>query len=122
MNQEKLSKMMNEYFSLNTQKDELDARLGELRTQILEEMNSDNVKNFENENHIKAAISDKSKITYTDELGIIKYCKENGLGSYIVEKINTTEFNKQLKKSESLRESLNDKFSTESSQALKISL
>ena len=41
MNKENLSKLMNEYFNLNSQKDEIDVKLGELKVQILEEMNSE---------------------------------------------------------------------------------
>ena len=102
-----LNEKINNYYKLSKQMSELKAQADTLKEEILKEMIAQNCKKQITENGVSATVVDKELFSYTDELGIITYLKNNGLTKFISEEINTTELNKELKKSSSLCESLN---------------
>ena len=83
----------------------LKAELAALKDEIVDEMNNEGLNNYSIDN-VKAQIVNKETIKYNDELAIINYLKTNGLSRLVVEKIDTTSMNKELKSSASLNESL----------------
>ncbi len=59
----------------------------------------------------KGTVSTKANVKYLDEVAIVEYLKNNGMESYLKTVIDTTNFNKSLKSSQKLQESLAGKFS-----------
>ena len=83
----------------------LKAELASLKDEIVSEM-SDAGLNVYTSDDVKAQVVNKETIKYNDEIAIINYLKENGLSRLVVEKIDTTNMNKELKSSATLNESL----------------
>lgn len=67
-----------------------------------------------------ASISKRDTIKYNDELGIIRYLEENNLNQFVVKKVDSTNLNKELKKSTSLNESLKSMYTTTTTIALTV--
>ena len=83
----------------------LKAELASLKDEIVDEMNNEGLNVYASDD-VKAQIVNRETIKYNDELAIIDYLKNNGLSRLVVEKIDTTTMNKELKSSASLNESL----------------
>lgn len=101
-----LDEMIDEYASLKVTADSIAQDLEALRNQITQELESRGLNEYTSEQNNLAKLTSKTSIKYEDEIALIQYCKKNGLGFLISEKLNTSEFNKKLKSSEVLSESL----------------
>lgn len=108
------------YNSLQTQIKELEEQLSTLKESIMTYMNDNNVTKLTSDNGVTASIVNKETFKYTDEHQLITTLKAMGLNQYIVEKINTSVMNKDLKASQSLNESLSSLYTKTSSQAFSV--
>ena len=93
------------YKEMKAQKEALEKQMKEMNAEIVEAMNNAGVNKVETPNGATASVATKVSLKY-DEVATLKYLKDNGLTQYIVEKIDTTKLNKELKESKSLNESL----------------
>lgn len=106
MSTQELFNKIETYKSLQDQVDNLQKQLGELKEQIMAEMTNNGETKVETDLGIVASIVAKETYKYLDELAMIRYLKENGLAQYISEKVNVPSLNKELKKGQTLCESL----------------
>lgn len=111
---------INNYKKIQDQIDSLEAQKNELKTQIIEEMTSNGLFNLSTEDGISAKIVDKQNFKYLDELAIMKYLKENGYDQFIKQSIDTTNMNKELKKSSLLAENLKNLYSVTTNKTLMV--
>lgn len=115
-----LNNKIEKYAELQAQMEELKAQIDELKPEIIEGMINESVEKIELPSGVSAQVVTKETFKYDDEPGMIKYLKDNGLTSYIVEKINTTSMNKELKKGLTLTESLKPMFTRTVSSSLTV--
>lgn len=102
-----MKELVRKYAELQAKEEALKLEKASLKEQIVAEMDSLSITKWEDvEEGLSANIVLKETVKYTDEPAIIKWAKENGYGSYVVEKVDTTKFNKQLKTSNILNESV----------------
>lgn len=113
-----LNENVKKYADLQAQKEALEAEMAELKTAIVEEMGSDT--DFTADDGTVAKLVDKETFKYTDEIAMINWCKMNGYSQFIVEKVNTTSMNKELKKGLTLTESLKPMFTKTVSTSLTV--
>lgn len=104
------NEMIKKYYDLQKLVEEYKTEMETLKGEIISDMESKDLNKTVTEEGITAQIVNKETFKYNDEIGMIKYLKEQGLNQFIQEKINTTLFNKELKKSGVLTESLNPMF------------
>lgn len=115
----KLDEMIRKFASLKEQEDKIKAEKDILSKAIMEQMTE---KKIITEDGYKAQKIEKQSITYLDEAAIIRYLKKNRLSNYVIEKINTTELNKQLKLDKSiLKEDLSKFYETKLQEVLQVS-
>ena len=93
------------YFQLQQQMEAMKQEMSELKNEIVNDMSDMDVSTFEVDD-IKAQVVNKENVKYIDEIAIINTLKKEGLDRFIIEKIDTTRMNKELKTSASLNESL----------------
>lgn len=114
-----LNEQIERYFELQRQADEIKNQLEEIKSQLVEEFNAEGINSYSTEN-VTATLTPKTTFKYNDEPAMIKYLKENGMGQYVIEKIDSTRLNKILKSSVSLNESLRPQFTMNTSYALSV--
>lgn len=107
------------YFELQAQAEAIKEEMAQLKESIVGDMDAQGVSTYEVDG-IKAQVVAKDTFKYDDEFGIINYLKNNGLERYVVEKVDTTSLNKELKKGLSLSESLNGMYTKTTSPSLTI--
>lgn len=107
VNKELLENYIKEFNKIKSELDNLEAQKNDLNDKIKFLMTENSLKEFITTDGVSAKISTKETIKYKDEPAMIKWLKENNLSKYITEKITTTPLNSELKKSQSLTESLN---------------
>lgn len=112
--------LVNEYAEKQDQLNDLKADLEAMKVVIIENMENQGLCKFTTPDGLNVSLTYKDLIKYSDEPAIIQYCEENGLNNYIVKKVNTTALNKDLKKSESLTESLNKYYTVNKTKALTV--
>jgi hypothetical protein len=115
MNKENIKK----YFELQAQADAIKEEMAQLKESIVNDMDSEGVSTYEVDG-IKAQIVSKDTFKCDDELGMITYLKNNGFDKFVVEKIDTTSLNKELKKGLSLSESLSGMYTKTTAPSLTI--
>lgn len=115
-----LSTLIETYKDVLAKEEALKKSKEELKTSIVEEMRKCGFNKYETSLGTTAAIADKTTVKYNDEAKIIKYLKEHNLSKYVVEKVDATAFNKELKNSKSLTESLNTLYTTSMSVTLTV--
>jgi hypothetical protein len=118
MNEIELNGKVKEYADLSAQKDAIEARLAELKGQIVEGIGG--VGKFDADDGTVASVTEKVTFKYQDEPGIIAKLKDGGLTSYIKESVNSTMLNKELKKGGTLNESLSPMFVKSTGYALTV--
>lgn len=101
-----LETSVKEYLALQEELEAIKVKMADLKTEIVNEMDSAGLSTFQVDD-VKAQVVNKETIKYLDEFAIIKYLKDNGLGRFIIEKLDTTSMNKELKSSTTLTEDLN---------------
>lgn len=114
-----LTEKIQKYIELQKQKTELEEDINQWKEDIIEQMDAEGVNKVE-VNDSTAQLSSKTTIKYTDETELIRYLKANGYGRYVVEKVDSTPFNKELKKGGALTESVSHLFSQAESKVLTI--
>lgn len=107
ISRELIENYIKEFSKIKSELDNLEAQKNDLSDKIKFLMTENSLKEFITTDGVSAKISTKETIKYKDEPAMIKWLKENNLSKYITEKITTTPLNSELKKSQSLTESLN---------------
>ena len=107
INRELLENYIREFNKIKSELDNLEAQKNDLNDKIKFLMTENSLKEFITTDGVSAKLGTKETIKYKDEPAMIKWLKENNLSKYITEKITTTPLNSELKKSQSLTESLN---------------
>ena len=114
-----INENIKKYFELQAQVDAIKEEMEALKESIVNDMDTQGVSTYEVDD-IKAQVVSKDTFKYDDELGMIDYLKNNGYGKFVVEKINATSLNKELKKGLSLSESLKSMYTKTTSSSLTI--
>jgi len=114
-----LNKLVNDYNELKAQADDIDNKMSALKTKILEEL-GDAREYMTTDTHVTAKVVAKETIKYVDESAMINWLKNNGYSKFVVEKVDTTPMNKELKKGLTLTESLKSMFTKTTSYTLKV--
>ena len=114
-----INENIRKYFELQAQMDAIKEEMATLKDSIVGDMDAQGVNTYEVDD-IKAQVINKDTFKYNDELGMIAYLKSNGLDKFVVEKIDTTSLNKELKKGLSLSESLKTMYTKTTSPSLTI--
>ena len=104
MNKKQLEKNVKAYYELKSQMESLDEQLSVLKNAIVEDMGDED--KFVCDNGLTAQLAIKETFKYVDEAFMVKWLKNNGYSQFVVEKVNTTPMNKELKKGLTLTESL----------------
>ena len=107
------------YTKLQKEQEELKLKSDELKSSIIDEMEEQGLVSTAVDNY-SVNLSTRESIKYSDEPAIISYCESNGLTNYIVKKVNTTALNKELKKKNTLTESLSPYFTTSQAKVLTV--
>lgn len=94
-----------EYNDIQKKIKELTERKNELNESIKKALLDAGISKTETPQGTQVTLTTKVSLKY-DEVSTLKYLKENGLTQYIVEKIDTTKLNKELKESKTLNESI----------------
>ena len=116
-----LDTMIEAYNAIQEQEAELKAAKEELKQNILGELAAIGSNSYTTADGLfKGTVANKATVKYTDEVAIIDYLQNNGMSSYLKTTIDTTAFNKTLKGSQSLQESLAGKFTVSESPALTV--
>lgn len=108
MNEIEVNEKVKEYADLIAQKEAIDAKLAELKQQIVDGIGG--AGKFDADDGTVASVTEKVTFKYQDEPGIIAKLKAGGLTSYVKESVNSTLLNKELKKGGMLNESLSPMF------------
>lgn len=112
-----LESNIKKYFQLQQQMEAMKQEMSELKNEIVSDMSDMNVNTFEIDD-IKAQVVNKENVKYIDEIALIDTLKQQGLGRFVIEKVDTTRMNKELKTSASLNESLSGLVSKTSAPTL----
>ena len=116
-----LDQLLAEYLVIQQQEEKLKSKKDSLKAKILKSFSDKEITKYvTSDGNIESSVVEKETIKYDDEVAIIKYLKENSLNKYIKESINKSSFNKDLKSSKLLQESLEGKFSCSLSPALTV--
>lgn len=107
------------YTKLQKEQEELKVKADELKNLIISEMEEQGLVSTSVDNY-SVTVSTRESIKYSDEPAIISYCESNGLTNYIVKKVNTTALNKELKKKNTLTESLSPYYTTSQAKVLTV--
>ena len=107
-----------EYYACKCYKEAYEKKMAELRDSILEDMGGEDEYSTPEGINVKAVVKETFK--YTDEIGMIKWCEDNGYTQFITKKINTTPMNKELKKGQTLTESLKPLYTKQTSVTLTV--
>ncbi len=102
-----LEQKIKEYFETNKVYKELEKRVKTLSSEIKEELTQLGIDKESTTNGFDVLLVEKVSYDYPDEIALRSYLKENGLSDYILEKIDSTKLNKDIKDSKSLAKKLN---------------
>ena len=91
-----LNEKVKEYADLKAQADSIAEQLTALKEEIVEAMGDED--EFTADDGTIAKINAKETFKYVDEPAMINWLKSNGYAQYVIEKVNTTPMNKELKK------------------------
>lgn len=115
-----LDEKIKEFYELKTQVDQLNERKDALNKEIKELMIQNGIDTYSNE-ELNSKLVYKTNFKYLDEVGIINYLTQKGLSNiYMVNKIDTTKLNKELKAKGQLFESLKNYINKEESATLTV--
>lgn len=114
-----INESIKKYFELQAQADAIKEEMAQLKDSIVNEMDAQGVNTYEVDD-LKAQVVSKDTFKYNDELGMITYLKNNGFEKFVVEKLDTTSLNKELKKGLSLSESLSGMYTKTTAPSLTI--
>ena len=99
-----LNENIKKYVELQEQLEVLKEQMETLKATITEEMGSET--KVETPDGFVAQLVKKETFKYIDETSMITYLKSKGLNQFIIEKVNTTPMNNELKKGMLLTEEL----------------
>lgn len=120
MNKEQLTLDIEKYAELQAAKEKIEEQMAELKNSIVTGMNDGSVNTFATESGVVAKITESTKFKYTNEKMLINWCKENNRFDLISENIVTTKFNKELKGTLALNESLSSGYQKSTTVSLKV--
>lgn len=116
-----LDQLLVQYNALQEQEVSIKSQKDQLKEEIFSWLSAMGKKDYLTEDGtIKGITAFRTNVKYDDELAIIDYLKKNGMEVYLKTTIDTTNFNKTLKSSQSLQESLSGKFSMVESPTLTV--
>lgn len=102
-----LDKLLADYFELKAKKDALDAELKTKNKAIVEAIEKLGETSYSS-NDYKASISYKTTFKYKDEFALIDYLKKEDFTQFVVEAIDTKNFNDYVKKNPKFKELVAD--------------
>lgn len=108
------------YATLQAQKEELESQMSSLKEIIMKEMDEQEQSKVITSSGKVAQIVNKEIIKYTDEVAIINYLESHNMSQFVTKKVNTTSLNKELKKGQSLTESLHSLYTTSNSRSFSV--
>ena len=115
-----LNELLENYAVRQEQENEIKAKKEALKSSIVSELELAGVTSYTSDNNVRGSIAMKQSVKYDDEVAIVDYLQSNGMSNYLKTVIDTTNFNKTLKSSQALQESLKGKFSISESPALTV--
>lgn len=113
-----LNEQVKMYAQLKAQADALKEQMDSLKDTIVESMGDES--SFTADDGTVAKLVAKETFKYVDEPSMIKWLKDNGYAQFVVEKVNATTMNKELKKGMTLTESLKPMFTKTVSVSLTV--
>ena len=116
---EHIDELLMQYITFQEQEGRIKKAKEELKNSIVEALAEKGLTSYEN-GSLKGSVAMKSTVKYDDEPAIIEYLQNNGMGRFVKTVIDTTNFNKTLKSSQTLQESLKGKYSVTESPALTV--
>ena len=115
-----LDNLIAEYYDIKAQKDALDEKLKAKNKEIVALLEKKGETKYKNDNYT-TSLSYKTSFKYKDEIELIRrLISDYNMGEYVVEKVDTTKFNDQLKKSPSFKELFNDMIDETISSSLSV--
>lgn len=117
---ENLTLNIQKYAALQEEKARIEAEMADLKSAIVEDMNTSGVDTFATEDGLIAKVIESTKFKYTNEKMLIDWCKQNNRFDLISENIVTTKFNKELKGALALNESLGSGYAKSTTITLKV--
>lgn len=120
LSEQELNSLIDEYAGILKDIDALKEKADTVRQRIAQEM--DELGLVKTETLVNdCRKSSRTTIKYLDEPAIIAYCEATpGMSDYVTKKINASPFNKAIKASQSLQESLRGKYEENTSFAISV--
>lgn len=116
-----LDALLEEYIVLQEQEAAIKAAKESIKSEFVDTLNQLGTNSYTSTSgRLKGTLALKSSVKYNDEVAIIKYLQDNGMSSYLKTVIDTTNFNKTLKTSKVLQESLAGKFTVSETPTLTV--
>lgn len=116
-----LDELLFNYNTLQEQESSIKEQKEQIKSEIIAQLAASGQSSYiTTDGSLKGTASMRTNIKYDDELAIIEYLKNNGMASYLKTTIDTTNFNKTLKSSQQLQESLAGKYSVSESPTLTV--
>ena len=114
-----LNKLVNDYNELKAKSEDISTQMSALKSKILEEL-GDATEYVTTDTNVIAKVVAKETFKYVDEPAMINWLKKNGYAQFVVEKVNATPMNKELKKGLTLTESLKTMFTKTTTYSLTV--
>lgn len=116
-----LDALLEQYVILQEQEASIKAAKEEIKNEFIKAFGEMGVNSYTSaDGGLKGSLSYKTAVKYNDEVAIIKYLKNNGMSTYLKTVIDTTNFNKTLRSSQKLQESLAGKFTVSETPSLTV--
>lgn len=116
-----LDTLLEQYAALQEQEASIKVAKEDIKNEFIKAFEEMGVTSYKStDGTLKGTLATKANIKYNDEVAIIKYLEDNGMSSYVKKTIDATNFNKTLKASQTLQESLAGKFSVNETSALTV--
>lgn len=116
-----LDALLEQYVILQEQEASIKAAKEEIKNEFIKAFEEMGVSSYTSaDGGLKGSIALKTTVKYNDEVAIIKYLKNNGMSTYLKTVIDTTNFNKTLRSSQKLQESLAGKFTVSETPSLTV--
>lgn len=115
-----LNDLLEKYAEVQEEENNIKAIKEELKNNIVHELALIGETSYTTDTNIKGSVAMKQTVKYDDEIAIIDYLQNNGMSNFLKTVIDTSNFNKTLKTSQVLQESLKGKYSISESPALTV--
>ena len=116
-----LDALLLEYTYLQEQEATIKAAKEAIKNDFIEAIEAMGVSSYTSTDGVlKGSICYKTTVKYNDEIAIINYLKRNGMSAYLKTVIDAPDFNKTLRSSQKLQESLAGKFTVSETPSLTV--